>query len=117
MLDNSLLKYCGRRLSTCPDLKVEATVTNGRGEPLHVPVFTAYKAFNNRWDWNEWLNLPVNYMDLPRDANLTPDSNLAADVNLAPDANLIVDASLTKGSIQKEEMCETIILMASQALG
>ena len=41
-----------------------------RGKPLHSPVFTSYKHFTKRWEWNEWIKLPVKYSDLPRTARL-----------------------------------------------
>ena len=70
LLDNPLLKFSGRRQSSHPDLLVEAVVTSG-SRSLHVPVFTSYKHFSSkRWDWNEWLRLPVKFKDLPRDAVL-----------------------------------------------
>ena len=34
------------------------------------PVFTSYKHFTKRWEWNEWIKLPVKYSDLPRTARL-----------------------------------------------
>ncbi len=37
---------------------------------LHLPVSTAFKSFTKRWEWNEWLKLPIRYSDLPRDAVL-----------------------------------------------
>ncbi|XP_012268882.2 phosphatidylinositol 3-kinase catalytic subunit type 3 [Athalia rosae] len=40
------------------------------GRPLALPVHTAYKHFTSRWNWNQWVTLPVAYSDLPRDAQL-----------------------------------------------
>ena len=40
------------------------------GKPLTLPTRTAYKAFSNRWNWNEWLQLPIHYKDVPRSAVL-----------------------------------------------
>ena len=37
---------------------------------MHVPIFTSYKHFSRRWEWNQWLRLPVKYSDLPRHATL-----------------------------------------------
>ena len=34
------------------------------------PVFTSYKHFTKRWEWNERIKLPVKYSDLPRTARL-----------------------------------------------
>ena len=39
-------------------------------KPLTVPVQTAYKAFKNARIWNEWLQLPVTYANLPASAQL-----------------------------------------------
>jgi phosphatidylinositol 3-kinase len=39
-------------------------------KPLTVPVQTAYKAFKNARIWNEWLQLPVTYSNLPASAQL-----------------------------------------------
>lgn len=40
------------------------------GVPLALPVTTSYKAFTNRWNWNEWVTLPVYFSDLPRNSIL-----------------------------------------------
>ncbi|XP_043278033.1 phosphatidylinositol 3-kinase catalytic subunit type 3 [Venturia canescens] len=42
----------------------------GGGRPLALPVTTAYKHFTSRWNWNQWVTLPISYSDLPRDAQL-----------------------------------------------
>ncbi|XP_053595739.1 phosphatidylinositol 3-kinase catalytic subunit type 3 [Microplitis demolitor] len=42
----------------------------GGGRPLALPVHTAYKHFPVRWNWNQWITLPISYSDLPRDAQL-----------------------------------------------
>jgi phosphatidylinositol 3-kinase len=39
-------------------------------KPLTVPVQTAYKSFKNARIWNEWLQLPVTYSNLPASAQL-----------------------------------------------
>ena len=36
-----------------------------------MPVSTSYKCFHRRWEWNEWLKLPLKYSDLPRYAVLS----------------------------------------------
>ena len=74
LLQDPLLQFCGRKQSKVPDLLVEAVVTHleaGVRSELHLPVSTAYKSFQKRWEWNEWLKLPVKYSDLPRDAFLS----------------------------------------------
>ncbi|KAG8172241.1 hypothetical protein JTE90_014999, partial [Oedothorax gibbosus] len=35
------------------------------------PVQTSYKAFTTRWNWNEWLTLPIKFCELPRNALIT----------------------------------------------
>ncbi len=69
LLEDPALKFSGRNQAKYPDLLVEACVVSN-GERLHVPIFTSYKHFSRRWEWNQWLTLPVKYSDLPRDANL-----------------------------------------------
>lgn len=39
-------------------------------KPLTIPVQTAYKSFKNARIWNEWLELPVTYANLPASAQL-----------------------------------------------
>ncbi|CAF1030237.1 unnamed protein product [Adineta ricciae] len=40
------------------------------GQSLCMPVQTSYKSFTDKWNWNEWLTLPLRYCDLPRHAIL-----------------------------------------------
>ena len=63
------LKYTGMNQSSCPDLYATLTVYN-EGRPMFMPVRTAYKSFTTRWAWNQWIQLPVKYQDLPRHAQL-----------------------------------------------
>ncbi|OAK97331.1 phosphatidylinositol 3-kinase [Phaeosphaeriaceae sp. SRC1lsM3a] len=65
-----------------PDLRHRASITNPNFElyvtaqiwadskPLTVPVQTAYKSFKNARIWNEWLQLPVTYSNLPLSAQI-----------------------------------------------
>ena len=69
IIENPMLKFAGRAQSSSPDLLVEAVVRGGQGD-LHLPVHTAYKNMNHRWAWNQWLELPVMFSDLPSDALL-----------------------------------------------
>ncbi|XP_044740513.1 phosphatidylinositol 3-kinase catalytic subunit type 3 isoform X5 [Chrysoperla carnea] len=39
--------------------------------PLGLPISTSYKSFTSRWNWNEWVILPVQFCDIPRTAQLT----------------------------------------------
>ncbi|XP_040567670.1 phosphatidylinositol 3-kinase catalytic subunit type 3 [Lepeophtheirus salmonis] len=70
LLENPLLKFSGRNSSKTPDLAVEATLGDALGQALHIPVRTAYKAFTRRWEWNQWMRLPLMISDLPRKAFL-----------------------------------------------
>ncbi|TRY74894.1 hypothetical protein TCAL_04519 [Tigriopus californicus] len=67
-----ILKYAGRNQTKYPDLLVQAVITAGGlpDEPLHVPILTFYKHFTRRWEWNQWLEFPLKYSDLPVAANL-----------------------------------------------
>ncbi|PSN74691.1 phosphatidylinositol 3-kinase [Corynespora cassiicola Philippines] len=65
-----------------PDLRHRASNTNPHSElyvtvqiwadskPLTVPVQTAYKSFKKERTWNEWLELPVTYSNLPATSHL-----------------------------------------------
>ncbi|KAK9745841.1 Phosphatidylinositol 3- and 4-kinase [Popillia japonica] len=69
LLEDPLLKYSGLYQEGCSDLMVQCQVFN-QNEPLALPVTTSYKAFSSRWNWNEWVTLPVQFNDLPRTAQL-----------------------------------------------
>ncbi|KAK7116058.1 phosphatidylinositol 3-kinase catalytic subunit type 3-like [Littorina saxatilis] len=51
------------------DLYVTCQVFNG-GRSMGLPVQTCYKPISSRWNWNEWLQLPVKFSNLPRNAVL-----------------------------------------------
>ena len=84
LLEDPLMKFCGRNQDKYPDLMMEIVVVDGTppkfGDPksdlyqsffeLHLPVATSYKHFTKRWEWNEWIQLPLKYSDLPRNAQL-----------------------------------------------
>ncbi|XP_063383010.1 phosphatidylinositol 3-kinase catalytic subunit type 3 isoform X1 [Cydia fagiglandana] len=69
LLSDPMLKFSGLYQEGCSDLYVSCQVLSD-GVPLALPVTTSYKAFTNRWNWNEWVTLPVYYSDLPRNAML-----------------------------------------------
>ncbi|XP_004683924.1 PREDICTED: phosphatidylinositol 3-kinase catalytic subunit type 3 isoform X1 [Condylura cristata] len=69
VLEDPMLKFSGLYQDTCSDLFVTCQVF-AEGKPLALPVRTSYKAFSTRWNWNEWLKLPVKYPDLPRNAQV-----------------------------------------------
>ncbi|XP_043930366.1 phosphatidylinositol 3-kinase catalytic subunit type 3 [Protopterus annectens] len=69
LLEDPMLKFSGLYQETCSDLYVTCQVF-AEGKPLALPVRTSYKAFSTRWNWNEWLKLPVKYSDLPRNAQV-----------------------------------------------
>ncbi|XP_052794304.1 phosphatidylinositol 3-kinase catalytic subunit type 3-like isoform X2 [Mya arenaria] len=64
-----MLRYSGAYCPDCSDLYVTCRVFSG-GNPISLISHTAYKAFSTRWNWNEWLRLPIKYSDLPRDSVL-----------------------------------------------
>ncbi|KAL3866076.1 hypothetical protein ACJMK2_043415 [Sinanodonta woodiana] len=69
LLNDPMLKFSGACCNGCSDLYVKCQVFSD-GKPLALPTQTSYKAFSTRWNWNEWLTLPVKYSDLPRNAVL-----------------------------------------------
>lgn len=69
VLEDPMLKFSGLYQETCSDLYVTCQVF-AEGKPLALPVRTSYKPFSTRWNWNEWLKLPVKYPDLPRNAQV-----------------------------------------------
>ena len=69
VLEDPMLKFSGLYQETCSDLYVTCQVFAG-GKPLALPVRPSYKAFSMRWNWNEWLKLPVKYPDWPRNAQV-----------------------------------------------
>ncbi|CAH0552655.1 unnamed protein product [Brassicogethes aeneus] len=69
LLDDPMLKFSGLYQETCSDLMVMCQIFD-KNQPLALPVTTSYKAFTSRWNWNEWLSLPVKFFDLPRTAQL-----------------------------------------------
>ncbi|XP_072270084.1 phosphatidylinositol 3-kinase catalytic subunit type 3 [Pyxicephalus adspersus] len=69
VLEDPMLKFSGLYQEQCSDLYVTCQVF-ADGKPLALPVRTSYKAFSTRWNWNEWLKLPVKYPDLPRNAQV-----------------------------------------------
>ncbi|CAD1474675.1 unnamed protein product, partial [Heterotrigona itama] len=71
LLIDPMLKYSGLYGSNGGrgDLGASLQVWAG-GRPLALPVHTAYKHFTSRWNWNQWVTLPISYFDLPRDAQL-----------------------------------------------
>ncbi|XP_066575957.1 phosphatidylinositol 3-kinase catalytic subunit type 3 isoform X2 [Amia ocellicauda] len=69
LLQDPMLRFSGLYQESCSDLYVTCQVF-AEGKPLALPVRTAYKAFSTRWNWNEWLRLPVKYPDLPQSAQV-----------------------------------------------
>jgi len=69
LLSNPMLKFSGLYQNGFADLMVVCQVFSD-GHPLTLPVSTSYKAFTTRWNWNEWVTLPVMFSDLPRNAQL-----------------------------------------------
>ncbi|CAH3041450.1 unnamed protein product [Porites lobata] len=69
LLNDPQLRYSGVYESECSDLYVTCQVF-ADGQPLCLPTRTSYKPFSTRWNWNEWLKLPIKYPDLPRNAQV-----------------------------------------------
>ncbi|XP_033226096.1 phosphatidylinositol 3-kinase catalytic subunit type 3 isoform X2 [Belonocnema kinseyi] len=71
LLQEPMLKYSGLYGAGGGrgDLAASLQVWAG-GRALALPVHTAYKHFTSRWNWNQWVTLPISYSDLPRDAQL-----------------------------------------------
>uniref|UniRef100_A0A3P9H5Z3 Phosphatidylinositol 3-kinase catalytic subunit type 3 n=1 Tax=Oryzias latipes TaxID=8090 RepID=A0A3P9H5Z3_ORYLA len=69
LLEDPMLRFSGLYQENCSDLYVTGQVF-AEGKPLALPVCTSYKAFSTRWNWNEWLRLPVKYPDLPQSAQV-----------------------------------------------
>ncbi|KAL3954809.1 hypothetical protein ACCO45_010372 [Purpureocillium lilacinum] len=69
LLDRPDLRHVGSNTSPHSDLFVTVQVWAG-SKPLTVPVQTAYKAFRSERKWNEWLELPISYKQLPVNARL-----------------------------------------------
>ncbi|KAI8788980.1 phosphatidylinositol 3-kinase catalytic subunit type 3 [Biomphalaria glabrata] len=59
--------FSGSYQGECSDLRVTVQVFNN-GLPITLPVQTSHKSFTTRWNWNEWLSLPIKFSDLPREA-------------------------------------------------
>ncbi|KAK2583427.1 hypothetical protein KPH14_009407 [Odynerus spinipes] len=71
LLLDPMLKYSGLYGASGGrgDLAASLQVWAG-GRPLALPIHTAYKHFTSRWNWNQWVTLPISFSDLPRDAQL-----------------------------------------------
>ncbi|XP_039299622.1 phosphatidylinositol 3-kinase catalytic subunit type 3 isoform X1 [Nilaparvata lugens] len=71
MLEDEMLKHSGlyQPQKNKADLMVITQVFSD-GRPISLPVSTSYKSFTNRWNWSEWVTLPLMFSDLPRNALL-----------------------------------------------
>ena len=69
MLADPQLQFSGLYQNDFSDVYVVAEIY-ANGKRLTLPSQTAYKPFSNRWNWNEWIILPLHYKDLPRNAKL-----------------------------------------------
>ncbi|KAI2474561.1 phosphoinositide 3-kinase [Pyrenophora tritici-repentis] len=63
------LRHRGSNINPYFELYVTAQIW-ADSKPLTVPVQTAYKSFKNARIWNEWLQLPVTYANLPASAQM-----------------------------------------------
>ena len=64
LLNNPQLQFSGLHQSEYSDLYVVCQVF-ANGHSLTLPSQTSYKAFSNRWNWNEWITLPIHFKDIP----------------------------------------------------
>ncbi|CBX97228.1 hypothetical protein IAQ61_007358 [Plenodomus lingam] len=69
LLKRSDLRHRGSIINPHFELHVTAQIW-ADSKPLTVPVQTSYKSFKNARIWNEWLQLPVTYSNLPASAQL-----------------------------------------------
>ena len=69
LLEDPLLQFSGLYQSDYSDLYVVCQIF-ANGQPLTLSAQTAYKPFSNRWNWNEWITLPIHYKDIPQNAVL-----------------------------------------------
>lgn len=69
LLDDPQLQFSGLYQAEYSDLYVVCQIfTNG--QPLTLPAQTAYKPFFTRWNWNEWVTLPIHFKHIPRNGVL-----------------------------------------------
>ena len=69
LLKDPQLQFSGLYQTDFSDVYV-VTEIFANGKCLTLPSQTAYKSFSNRWNWNEWVTLPIHFKDIPRNAKL-----------------------------------------------
>ena len=69
VIDSPIGYFSGSYQEEFSDLFVTVQIFNNE-KPLTLPVQTSHKSFTSRWNWNEWLTLPIKFSDLPRDSVL-----------------------------------------------
>ncbi len=69
LLADPQLQFSGLYQNGYSDVYV-VTEVYANGKKLTLPSQTAYKSFTNRWNWNEWVILPIRFKDIPRNAKL-----------------------------------------------
>lgn len=70
LLSDPMLYYSDNFKDGLSDLYVTCEVMT-KQQSLCLPTQTSYKSFTSRWNWNEWLELPIKYSELARDCLLT----------------------------------------------
>jgi phosphatidylinositol 3-kinase len=72
LLDNPQLKHTGSQQSLPPDLYLIIQLWSDNNQ-LIPPIQSAHKSFKSstNYQWNQQIQLPIKYRDLPRDAQLT----------------------------------------------
>jgi phosphatidylinositol 3-kinase len=68
LLEDPLLRFSGLYYEECATLMVKCQIFN-KGVP-GLAICSSYKPFITRFNWNEWITLPMQYSDLPRTAML-----------------------------------------------
>lgn len=69
LLDDPQLQFSGLYQSEYFDFYVVCQLF-ANGKALTLPSQTAYKPFSTRWNWNEWVTLPIHFKDIPCNAVL-----------------------------------------------
>ncbi|VDP07739.1 unnamed protein product [Soboliphyme baturini] len=70
IIDDPDLQFCATmQEKVCNNVYIQCQVFC-ENRPVGVPVLTSYKSFPVRYEWNEWLTLPLRHSDLSRDAQV-----------------------------------------------
>ncbi|RWS23618.1 phosphatidylinositol 3-kinase catalytic subunit type 3-like isoform X1, partial [Leptotrombidium deliense] len=67
LVKNPVLKYSGLYQNSKADLLISCQIF-GNDKALSPSKQLAFKHFDTRWSWNEWIIFPIKFSDLPSDA-------------------------------------------------